>query len=76
MAKRHRYGNLMSELWRELKRRVIALRGAYCEQCHASGPRLVLHHLNYPPPGTEQLDDVRLLCNACHARRHNKMPTV
>ena len=49
----------------------IYTRGERCEDCRAGGV-LDLHHLTYAHRGEEifHMEDMRLLCRACHDARH------
>ena len=51
--------------WERLKREIIKQRGNRCERCGVSG-YLELHHKHYHSLGSEQPDDVELLCPKCH----------
>jgi 5-methylcytosine-specific restriction endonuclease McrA len=61
---------LASDHWRELRRRVLADRGYACERCGMTLALLDVHHLHYRTLGDEGLDDVELLCRACHDKQH------
>ena len=56
--------------WLALRRRVIALRGAWCEACGRAG-RLHLDHVVEMRDGGAMLDEgnVQLLCQPCHNRK-------
>ena len=57
---------ISGQRWRELKERVIVLRGKSCEGCGTKRGRLDLHHDTYDRLGQELPTDVRLLCRDCH----------
>ncbi len=57
---------ISSQRWRELKERVIVLRGKACEGCGTKRGRLDLHHDTYERLGNERLSDLRILCPDCH----------
>ncbi len=58
--------SISSEQWKILKRKVIEQRGNRCQRCGQEGASLALHHLHYRSLGTEQPEDVELLCRECH----------
>ncbi len=54
--------------WKTLKRKVIEQRGSRCQRCGQVSPSLALHHVHYRSLGSEQPEDVELLCPECHTR--------
>lgn len=63
---------LMSEHWREVKRR-FKLSGLYhrrCECCLSQSVPLDIHHKTYKRLGNERLNDLIALCPICHAAAH------
>jgi hypothetical protein len=54
-----------SDEWRNLRRIKMDQSGNQCEQCH-SMVRLEVHHVSYERLYREQLDDLKVLCIACH----------
>lgn len=58
--------------WRWLKRRYIEAYGAKCQLCTERDGPFHLHHKHYRTVGCETFDDVILLCQGCHERRHGK----
>ena len=62
---------LRSNAWKRLKRRIIAKRGGFCQDC-GSKKELQLHHLNYERLGAERGTDLRLLCKSCHEKTHGR----
>lgn len=73
---------LRSKRWRQLKWRRLVLAGFACERCHTEfvgrGPKQAmryfeLHHITYERVGAEWLDDVRVLCKACHGIVHDRL---
>jgi 5-methylcytosine-specific restriction endonuclease McrA len=63
---------LNSQLWRDLRVRLIAERGGVCEVCGFPEVRgrphsvLQLHHLTYERLGRELDEDVQVICWRCH----------
>lgn len=55
-----------SAQWKILKRKVIEQRGNRCEHCGHVSASLELHHVHYRSFGSEQPEDVKLLCPECH----------
>ena len=52
--------------WKRFKREVIKQRGNRCERCGHVSAYLELHHKHYHSLGSEQPEDVELLCPKCH----------
>ena len=68
------YANyLQTPEWRE--RRLAALERAHyrCQVCYGS-LYLQVHHRTYERRGREWPEDLTVLCDACHALFHGKMP--
>lgn len=61
---------ISSTQWKGLKREIIEQRGNRCERCEKESASLALHHLHYDSLGSEQPDDVELLCAECHTEAH------
>jgi HNH endonuclease len=59
---------ISSASWKTLKREVIEQRGNRCERCRQESASLALHHVHYRSLGSEQPEDVELLCSECHTR--------
>lgn len=57
---------ISSAQWKNLKRKVIEQRGNQCERCGQESASLALHHKHYRSFGSEQSEDVELLCPRCH----------
>lgn len=62
---------LKSEKWRNMRGKILRVRGFKCELC-GSKRNLQLHHLTYENLGNEQDGDVIILCKQCHSRAHDK----
>lgn len=64
------YGKyLKSAHWLELRARVLRERGQRCEGCGVRWP-LNVHHLTYASLGSERMQELVVLCRACHEGRH------
>lgn len=63
--------HVSSAQWSNLKRRVIEQRGNQCEHCGQENASLALHHVHYRSLGSEQPEDVELLCRKCHTEADN-----
>lgn len=51
---------------------VRVMRGmVMCEKCRST-KRLQVHHKTYERLGHEKMSDLKLLCNSCHGKEHNK----
>jgi 5-methylcytosine-specific restriction endonuclease McrA len=67
----------MSEYWRteewaKIKADLITIHGEACCHCGRKTKSLAVHHLNYKNFGSEEPDDLILVCNRCHADLHGK----
>jgi HNH endonuclease len=67
---------ISSAAWKTLKRKVIEQRGNRCERCEKESASLELHHLHYQSLGSEQPEDVALLCAECHNEAHQRATTT
>ena len=66
-SSRHDYNfHIASAEWQRFKCEVIKQRGNRCERCGQVSASLELHHLHYHSLGSEQPEDVELLCPKCH----------
>jgi hypothetical protein len=60
---------LSSPLWKEIRQRVIRVRGRICQKCGNHGSDV--HHLTYERWGGAELDsDLQILCRVCHEAIH------
>lgn len=57
---------ISSSQWKVLKCQVIEQRGNRCQRCGQESASLTLHHVHYRSLGSEQPEDVELLCAECH----------
>jgi 5-methylcytosine-specific restriction endonuclease McrA len=57
---------------RFLKSRLVALRGEFCERCSYSNQKILnIHHkIRRKDGGSDDLDNLELLCPNCHAEEH------
>lgn len=60
---------LQSEWWKKKKFKKLKSVGFRCQQCSAKR-ELQTHHLHYKSLGRERLEDLRVLCKACHYKEH------
>lgn len=60
---------LESDHWKNLRSRALIKAGHQCELCHHPR-RLEVHHLMYRRLFDVTLDDLIVLCAACHSRAH------
>jgi 5-methylcytosine-specific restriction endonuclease McrA len=56
---------LVSAEWQAIKERALRAALFSCEQC-GSKPPLEVHHKTYTNLGHEQIEDLKVLCPACH----------
>lgn len=65
---------LGSKRWQSLRAAAKKRAGGECERClgtrRQKGEAFHLHHVTYDNLGREALDDVVLLCQACHRQEH------
>ncbi len=60
---------LRSEKWARKRAKALTLAGNRCVLCNSS-VGLNVHHRTYQRIGNERLDDLIVLCRACHERHH------
>ena len=85
MAKEYAKAFYKSRQWESCRDLYIRSRDGLCEDCLAKGiykPRKVVHHIvsltpeNINNPAiTLSFDNLRLVCQDCHAAQHAKGPT-
>jgi DNA polymerase/3'-5' exonuclease PolX len=69
------YGEyLQTEHWSSLRIAKLDEAGCRCQLCNAQGVTLNVHHRTYERRGKEELTDVIVLCQPCHAKFHDKLP--
>ena len=64
---------LRSKHWRNFKQRAKKHYGDKCVRCYRhsdNGVIIDVHHLTYERLWGERVEDVRLLCRACHKKEH------
>jgi len=61
--------------WHKLRTEAFSVIGNRCWRCRRvfAKKKLQLHHLHYGNIGKETLNDVLLLCQACHSYKHREM---
>jgi 5-methylcytosine-specific restriction endonuclease McrA len=64
------YAHLASPKWQALRDQVIKRDKGLCVDCKKPPRRPQVHHLTYERMGDEHLEDLVLLCNGCHMKRH------
>lgn len=68
---------LKSEAWQERRKKLYRDRGGRCEDCGRElRGRYHAHHLNYTNVGREPLQELLLLCEGCHKKRHARRRVV
>ena len=66
---------LSSPQWAEFRGKALLYHGRRCARCRRKehqlgvGEWLEVDHLTYERAGEELLDDVQILCNACHRKK-------
>lgn len=59
--------------WRRFRKKAIAHYGRICSSCTQTDlPECHVHHLTYERLGHELLEDVAIMCPACHNRKHGR----
>jgi hypothetical protein len=63
---------LSSAQWKKLKYRKLRSVGWKCERCGYKGYKgqLHVHHKTYETKGSEDLNDLEVLCKRCHKAEH------
>lgn len=62
---------LQSDEWREVRRRIWQKARGKCAVCGEKGA--AVHHKTYDRIGYEYDDDLELLCQLCHDRKHGRV---
>lgn len=65
---------LTSDHWRTVRAEALLYAGYACQVCN-SEHRLNVHHRTYERVGREEPADLTVLCEDCHQRFHDKMPS-
>ena len=64
---------LQSSIWKALRKEALERAGWRCQVCN-TGKKLEVHHRCYPDVlGTEDVSDLTVLCQRCHALYTNKV---
>lgn len=58
--------------WGAIRKRALKRARQKCQLCNSENAVLNVHHNNYERRGKERITDVIVLCQACHAKHHNK----
>jgi len=58
--------------WLSFRDKVLKAKGRKCSMCGATRRIMNVHHLHYKTVGNESMDDVRVLCEQCHAKVHGR----
>lgn len=64
-------GYLQSEIWAEVRRRVIKRARGDCQRCR-SRVAVEVHHLSYDRVGHERWGDLQAICKNCHDDIHRR----
>lgn len=60
---------LKSELWQKIRRQALDKYGPICSRCGGDG--FDVHHKTYDRVGgTEQMEDLEIMCRSCHEAHH------
>lgn len=63
----HEY--MKSAAWQRKRRKMFSKFGEFCQICRSSND-LQIHHKTYKNLGREPLEDLQILCKACHENHH------
>lgn len=63
--------HMQSPEWARIRQEVIERANGLCETCYAPGAHV--HHLTYDRLGSEELEDLELLCRPCHWKEHGRV---
>lgn len=63
----HEY--LQSSQWQETRDKLFEAKGKQCNRCK-SLQNIQVHHKTYDRLGQEKLNDLEVLCSACHQKEH------
>jgi len=64
---------LLTDHWKLLRGKCLKRARNHCQLCN-SAQSLNVHHRTYERRGCEFLKDLIVLCRACHAKFHDKLP--
>lgn len=67
--------HLQSPEWRVMRRLKLEDAGYRCQVCNGD-ELLQVHHRTYDRLGRERFQDLTVLCDACHAKHHDKLPKL
>lgn len=62
---------LNSTHWKKKRQEVFEAKGKFCNACQ-SIENLQVHHLTYANLNNEKLEDLEVLCDSCHEKRHEE----
>ena len=72
MSREAKQAHLTSQFWKDLKQQRLVVANHTCEVDGCTNTsRLECHHLDYTDLGFESIDDVVVLCRACHQAQHD-----
>ncbi len=70
-AKAMPYADYLATIWWQEKRREVVKKArGQCQLCNNRGVELHVHHKTYANLGSEDWEDLIVLCSDCHARHH------
>lgn len=64
---------LDSAKWKAKRKEAFAAYGRRCQRCEADDRELHVHHKTYKRLFDEAIEDLEVLCFACHAKEHAKV---
>lgn len=66
---------LKSDHWKKTRKKALKRAKNRCQLCNKKS-KLQVHHRTYKNKGKEKNEDLIVLCNDCHAKFHDKLPSV
>lgn len=67
---------IRSKAWGRKRRQKLNRVDHKCEECQAGDVLLHVHHLTYAHLGSEEMDELQVLCEPCHLKKHPKKKAV
>ena len=61
--------------WEQRKQQLIQQDGAICSECSNEGKLYLVHKYSLFEDGTNELDNLQLICSACHVKAHGEANT-
>lgn len=66
---------LQTQHWKDIRTRMMKRSNYSCSMCGNKNVILHIHHRSYKNLGNEDYSDLIVLCEDCHGKFHNKLPS-